>query len=292
MRLPAYLRDLLSAMGITERQVSQYARGKSPLEWVQNIWDFVRGRQRRRPADVPAEFWKRLERSLAPQPSAPTAPADQPARQPGPSAPPPPFTSRGNRAMREPPKPGEQTSLSEFIDCSRQSSNVFGFQYDYKKKLLYVAFQGHQLNQGALSRGRVKRGGRMGRDQNIGTPGRTVTGARGGRGATYAYHGVPSKIFDLMRQAASKGKFVWDHLRVRGTIYGHQYRYTLVQGQVQPKNGGVYIPRKATRGGYKSRSLVDIGSSTARGGRMSFQTSTLPARSFANKLSSRRRSSN
>lgn len=295
MRLPRHLRDLIAALNIGQRQVQQYARSKSAESWLGGIWDFLSGKTRRPPPDVPKEFWERLKNlGTSAHHPLPAKPIGRPGVQPSqpttrPSEPPPPFSSRGNRAMREPPRPGEQTDLSEFIDCSRQSSNVYGFQYDYKKKLLYVAYQGHQLNKSALSRGTVKRGGRSSREQNIGTLGQTVTGARGGRGATYAYHAVPKALFERMLKASSKGKFVWDELRVRGTIYGHKFRYTLVQGQVQPKNGGVYIPRKATKAGFRSRSLVDMGSGTKASGKLSFQTSTLPTRSFGNRASSRRR---
>lgn len=58
-------------------------------------------------------------------------------------------------------------------------------------------------------------------------------------GPTYAYKGVHPDLFESFRIANSKGKFVWDELRVRGTVVGHQYAYTLermAQG---------YVPRRA-----------------------------------------------
>lgn len=58
-------------------------------------------------------------------------------------------------------------------------------------------------------------------------------------GPTYAYKGVHPDLFESFRIANSKGKFVWDELRIRGTVVGHQYAYTLermAQG---------YVPRRA-----------------------------------------------
>lgn len=64
-------------------------------------------------------------------------------------------------------------------------------------------------------------------------------GRRGGKGPTYAYRDVPIELFRAFRTAASKGKFVWDHVRVRGTVSGHRFPYELI-GVV---NG--YVPRQA-----------------------------------------------
>jgi hypothetical protein len=58
-------------------------------------------------------------------------------------------------------------------------------------------------------------------------------------GPTYAYRGVHPDLFQSFRIANSKGRFVWDELRIRGTVVGHQYAYTLermAQG---------YVPRRA-----------------------------------------------
>ena len=64
-------------------------------------------------------------------------------------------------------------------------------------------------------------------------------GRRGGKGPTYAYRDVPVELFREFRTAASKGKFVWDYVRVRGTVSGHRFPYELV-GVI---NG--YVPRQA-----------------------------------------------
>lgn len=72
-------------------------------------------------------------------------------------------------------------------------------------------------------------------------------------GPTYVYFDVPITKFQQFQSAseASAGKAVWDYLRVRGTTWQHQHRYRLVQTQ------GDYIPRKATRDGFKDRRLID-----------------------------------
>ena len=50
---------------------------------------------------------------------------------------------------------------------------------------------------------------------------------RHGAGASYAYKNVRYEVFQAFKAAASKGKFVWDELRVRGTVSGHQYEYDI-----------------------------------------------------------------
>jgi hypothetical protein len=56
-----------------------------------------------------------------------------------------------------------------------------------------------------------------------------------------------------MLKADSKGTFIWDNIRIRGTISGHHFDYQLVGVQAS------YVPRKATltpRGEeYVSRSV-------------------------------------
>jgi len=59
-------------------------------------------------------------------------------------------------------------------------------------------------------------------------------------GASYNYEGVHPDVFAAFQVAASKGEFVWDELRVRGTVSGHQYSYDLAG-----TDDGGYIPRQA-----------------------------------------------
>jgi hypothetical protein len=62
-------------------------------------------------------------------------------------------------------------------------------------------------------------------------------------GPLYFYSGVHPDVFTAFRAAASKGTFVWDRIRIRGTVSGHRYHYEL-KGIAQG-----YVPRKATRYG-------------------------------------------
>ncbi len=59
-------------------------------------------------------------------------------------------------------------------------------------------------------------------------------------GPLYYYHDVHPDVFRAFQVAQSKGKFVWDELRVRGTVSGHQYRYDLAG-----TGDDGYIPRQA-----------------------------------------------
>ncbi len=95
---------------------------------------------------------------------------------------------------------------------------------------------------------------------------------RHGEGPLYRYRDVPVTIWKSFKLAASAGKFVWDHLRVRGTIAGHQYSFELAG--VGDNN---YVPRAAglKRGKqgewYLNRKFGDLESTLperqARGGR-------------------------
>lgn len=72
-------------------------------------------------------------------------------------------------------------------------------------------------------------------------------GRAGGKigGAQYEYFNVPTQLFQKFRTAASKGKWVWNTLRIRGTVSGHRFDYRL-SGIT---NG--YVPRKATLIGHE-----------------------------------------
>ena len=107
-----------------------------------------------------------------------------------------------------------------------QSSNVYAFAYDYDHGLLYVVF---------------KQAGERG--QKVNQP-----------GAMYSYGSaarpIPVRLYQKLLTTSSKGKFVWDHLRIRGTIWGHQYVYSFVS----PGPSG-YVARKATRRGLRVRTV-------------------------------------
>lgn len=94
---------------------------------------------------------------------------------------------------------------------------------------------------------------------------------RSGAGPTYAYYDVPVRKANQFAQmaASSAGGAVWDYLRVRGTVWGHQHQYRLIHVS------GEYVPRKATRKGFKTRNVPALGT-----GRRSFRRSTLPPTTF------------
>jgi len=99
-----------------------------------------------------------------------------------------------------------------------RSSNVHSFGYDIESSYLYVRFLGY-------IRG------------NRGPDGRPL---RGGPGSLYRYRNVTPEEFLGLLAANSKGEWVWDHLRIRGTWSGHQKDYELVGVMDE------YVPRKAT----------------------------------------------
>lgn len=49
-------------------------------------------------------------------------------------------------------------------------------------------------------------------------------------GSLYKYTGVTTEIARKFYRKDSKGKSVWDYLRIRGTSLGHQHPYYLVSG--------------------------------------------------------------
>jgi hypothetical protein len=127
------------------------------------------------------------------------------------------------------------------------SSNVYGYYFVFESRdagILYVTFL-------AVGEG----------------------GKRSGPGQTYAYYAVPGRKYHQFARASdsSAGSAVWDYLRVRGTIAGHQHNYRLVQSY------GDYVPRKATPVGFRTRNVTAIGIT----GRRSYRRSTLPERIFA-----------
>jgi len=188
------------------------------------------------------------------------------------------------RTQAEPPRHGEEPEYGAEI-LTPASTNVYSFSYaregGLKLGTLYVTFKAHSVSN--TVKGTTRKGKRESRSQLKGTTGRTVGGKTNERGATYAYYRVPPSVYNRLKAVKdaggqvgpgvkSPGTGVWEMLRVRGTVWGHKYTYALVQGQVTPEAGGVYIARRATQGGFRTRSIADLGS-----GQRGFQTSTLPA---------------
>ena len=105
----------------------------------------------------------------------------------------------------------------EMVPAMR-SSNVHSYGYDIETAYLYVRYLGYVKGQHAAD----------------GSP------LRSGPGSLYRYSNVTPEEFLSIMAAASKGNWVWDNLRIRGTWSGHQKDYELVGVQ------GGYVPRKAT----------------------------------------------
>lgn len=169
------------------------------------------------------------------------------------------------RSVTAPPLPGEESPLSEEIRTPN-SSNVYSFQYDFSSSTLYVRFKAPRINPGSVS---VSGSG-------LKSQGRASSGKTDAPGARYAYLDVPIRVWKRLSQASSAGKAVWDELRIRGTVYGHQYRYQLIQGALVPTGTGqmgVYVPRRATERGYRKRAAPSLGT-----GRRAWIESTLPER--------------
>lgn len=254
-------------LGRTAHEATQqHRRGEITLDELTYIIEDARRRTQRSPPSGPPTSWPP---SRTPSPGYPSPPPAAPQTR---------FSTRTPQ-LGSPPRQGEADPFGPQVHLTPQSSNVYSFSYyrrpAEKTGTLYVRFKAHRLNADSVSSGAGRLGGRR---QLHGTSGSTVRG--GDRpnlpGVLYAYYHVPPGVYLRMQQASSKGKFVWDNLRVRGTIYGHQYAYAAVQGQVTtdevtPGIRGTYIPRRATKSGFKTRSIGDVGT-----GRRGFQSSTLP----------------
>jgi hypothetical protein len=140
------------------------------------------------------------------------------------------------------------------------SSNVYAIGYDAQTMTMRVQYLGTAISHGALS-GK----GHRGKKRVKGQLGKTAVGNRGGAGPTYDYSGVPPRVFERIRSAGSKGKAIWDNLRIRGTVYGHKFDYKLVAASVADvvniqtgkRMGRVtYVPRRASGPGtFEGRTM-------------------------------------
>lgn len=183
----------------------------------------------------------------------------------------------GTGARRPPPRgpgaadtfndPGEPNRTGIEMFPAVGSSNVHSYGYDEAAVTLYVRYLAPALSGSAIV-------GFVRQDRNKrfrGTAGKTLTGKTNKPGPLYAYDGVSKAVFNRMHQAASKGKFVWDRLRVRGSIWQHKYRYRLVAGGESPMSAAgmttanvLYIPRRASRAGYRTRVMRTSGGRSVR----------------------------
>lgn len=140
------------------------------------------------------------------------------------------------------------------------SSNVHSYGYESASATLYVRYLGVHLDKTKVSFKRNEPEG----IQHV----HVKKGAFGGRssqpGPLYGYYGVPEKVFQRMHAAVSKGIFIWDEIRVRGSIYKHKFDYRLVGAGVanigQDASGRndtiMYVPRRATKRGFRAREIT------------------------------------
>lgn len=143
--------------------------------------------------------------------------------------------------------PGGEIRDTEQEQFATSSSNVYSFSYTPESRtrgILYVTFRHgkptHYVSQVNKTTGKKYR---MGVKPFV-------------RGPMYAYFDVPQAVYTRLKSASSVGETIWDDLRIRGSVYGHQYRYTLVAGaKTGPAFDDVYVPRKATQRGFAKRSV-------------------------------------
>lgn len=126
---------------------------------------------------------------------------------------------------------GAGGGISGAIQMRRvQSSNVYAIGYDQQTGTLRVQY----LGGGGLATKEAR------------------NRARTKPGPVYDYRAVPGRLWQSFQGAASKGKWVWDNLRIRGTVAGHRFDYTLISGTLvgmQQRRGKmvprIYVPRLA-----------------------------------------------
>lgn len=148
--------------------------------------------------------------------------------------------SKSQAASSDGRRPGDKKGVA--FDMTRVvSSNVHSIGYDNSSGTLAVRYLAPELNK--ASGGRVKVGGKT-----------------NSPGPLYHYFDVPPKLWKSFESASSKGKWVWDNLRVRGSVAGHQYDYRLVSGTVAGSGyRQTYIPRRASGKGFITRKRFQAG---------------------------------
>lgn len=119
-----------------------------------------------------------------------------------------PMASGANRRF-----PADHPIVTGAMQSVTNSSNVHSYGYDIEAAKLYVRF--------------------LHTDQSTDR----VTQAAG---SLYAYSDVEPELFLDLHKKSSKGNWIWDNLRIRGTVSGHRKDYQLVGITHE------YVPRKAT----------------------------------------------
>jgi len=236
-----------------EYRLPHPARGPRPIPVTPVTPPPVQPQRTRSPSGVP------LPEASPQEPGGPTILPKQ-LRQPDEPPPRIPQAQPVPAGQEEEFVPASQVSGIQMIPVDN-SSNVYSFGYDPQTKVMRVIYLAASVRGSSVSGNVGTAQGKSRRHRPRGALGRTVTQDRRGMGPAYDYYNVPANIFERFQGQASKGKAVWDLLRVRGTIEGHRYEYSLVaagqsnilgaQGQVT--GSLLYVPRRAVRGGFVGR---------------------------------------
>lgn len=206
-------------------------------EAIKAAQDLLEARKGPSESTQPIKKWiegKRVEEEPKPATSGTGGPAKPPTRRTESPAPEPSRREETEPQQEEVPEGVEQNQdgmLVEWVMTGR-SSNVHSFAYEWNPQNerepgnLLVRFLG-------------------GDSKN-----------RSGPGPLYRYESVPRSVFVAMRLASSRGKFVWDALRIRGTVYGHQYPVELIgtgPSDYVPRRAIVGFRGRASRGAFAKR---------------------------------------
>lgn len=154
--------------------------------------------------------------------------------------------------------PKDVEGLSPWI-LTPDSSNVFGFLFDYQNGILYVQFRAaaKPTNYKTMVNSCNGKEYKVGIRPNV-------------EGPIYSYGGagnrIPESKFREFAAAYSAGQWVWQNLRVCGSNFAHRYVYTLTDVPT-----GQSVPRHATRRGLRTRTVPTVGLGRRRG-----RLSTLP----------------
>lgn len=130
-----------------------------------------------------------------------------------------------------------------------RSSNVYSVGFDEVEGQMYVTYLG------GTSKNRTGVGPTYRYDLGAGKPGEIqvadpIEAQLSGRREP----SVGADIFTKIVAAGSVGGAIWDQLRVRGTAFGHQFPYELVQ-----LGGANIVPRQATPVGFRPRTVRQDG---------------------------------
>jgi hypothetical protein len=244
---------IVTGPGRTLRRDSEAEAAKQVLQSLNRLRYDRRAREAEEEIGRKIKPPNRQEDIPAPQPQT------QPARTPPPTEPPAPPAAPAGDGYDNIQLLGRDAfyheddvrQLVEREHLTPRSSNVYSYVFEresVRTGILYVTFKAW-------------------------SPGR---GKSEGAGPTYAYYDVPLRVYQSFQStaASSPGGAVWDYLRVRGSVHEHQYHYRIVAGTLV-QGSGVYVPRKATRLGFKNRAVPNVGA-----GRRGYERNTLPEQHF------------